>query len=82
MRDPGSAETTNYWHCLGSSWIIKTDQTAEQLFDRIRPHIDNDDRLIVIRLVSSAKSTRSFSKECQDWLHKNLINVLSAASAS
>lgn len=62
----------NYWHCLDSSWIIKTDETAKQLFDGIRPHIDADDKLIVIRLVRDANWTSSFSKECQDWLQKNL----------
>lgn len=60
------------WHCLGSVWILKTDKTAAQIFDHLRPHIDQDDKLIVILLQREAKWTASFSKECQDWLQKNL----------
>jgi hypothetical protein len=60
------------WHCLDSVWIIKSDETATQIFDTLRTHIDNDDKLIVILLQREAKWTGSFSKNCQDWLQKNL----------
>jgi len=63
---------TTTWHCLGSSWIVKTDKTAAQLFDHLFQHIDADDKLIVIRLVRDAKWTGSFSEACKKWLDDNL----------
>ncbi|HEV7374955.1 MAG TPA: hypothetical protein VGN95_09580 [Pyrinomonadaceae bacterium] len=60
------------WHCLGSVWIIKSDLTAYQIYDALRPHIDDDDKLVVILLQREAKWTLSFSTECQDWLQKYL----------
>jgi hypothetical protein len=60
------------WHCLGSVWIIKTDQTSAQIFNALRPHIDNDDKLIVILLQREANWTTSFPQNCQDWLQQNL----------
>jgi hypothetical protein len=60
------------WHCLGSTWIIKTNKTATQVRDHLIQHIDSDDRLIVTALTGEAAWTTSFSKECQDWLRTNL----------
>ena len=68
----GALEKLNYWHCLLSTWIIKSDNTAEEIFDYLRPHIDDDDKLIVILLQREAKWTTSFPKNCQDWLRDNL----------
>jgi hypothetical protein len=62
----------NYWHCLDSFWIIKSDSTAEQIYNYLRPHIDGDDRLIVILLYRESVWTPSFSTECQNWLRTNL----------
>jgi hypothetical protein len=30
-------QSYNYWHCLGSSWIIKTDETAAQCLTASAP---------------------------------------------
>ncbi len=68
----GVLRSYNYWHCLGSTWIIKTNETAAQLFNKLRAHIDDDDRLIVNRLWRESNWTLSFSDECQNWLRNNL----------
>lgn len=60
------------WHCLGSTWIIKSDETAAQIRDKLKAHIDGDDKLIVNLLQREAAWTISFSQKCKDWLMKNL----------
>ncbi len=62
----------NYWHCLGSTWIIKSDLTSVEIRNNLSNHIDNDDKLIVLSLTGEAAWTISFSQECQDWLRNNL----------
>lgn len=62
----------DYWHCLGSTWIIKSDKTAKQLADDLVQHMDADDKLIVATLTGSTAWTKSFSQQCQDWLRNNL----------
>ena len=62
----------NYWHCLGSTWIIKSDETANQICTNLLNHIDGDDKLIVNLLQREASWTQSFDKQCQDWLMNNL----------
>lgn len=61
-----------YWHCLDSVWIVKSDSTASEIRDYLLPHIDNDDKLIVVGLTGEGSWTQSFSEECQSWLRNNL----------
>jgi hypothetical protein len=37
-----------WWHYLGSTWLIHTDETATVLYNRLCHHITRDDRLLVI----------------------------------
>jgi hypothetical protein len=63
---------STYWHCLGSVWIVKSNNTASEIYNYLKPHIDSDDKLIVILLVREAAWTESFSQSCQTWLQNNL----------
>lgn len=65
-------ETYNYWHCLESTWIVKSDESTSDIHTKLGKHIDGDDLLIVIKAVRDASWSDSFSQECQDWLQKNL----------
>ena len=65
-------EQYSYWHCLGSTWIVKSDKTAFQLATELLQHIDADDKLIVVTLAGQAAWTRSFPQNCQDWLQNTL----------
>lgn len=65
-------EAFNYWHCLGSVWIIKSNASAESLCNTLRTHIDDDDKLIVLLLDRESAWTESFPQECSDWLQQNL----------
>lgn len=38
-----------YNHCQKSIWLIATTETADQIFAKLQPHIDKDDRIIVVR---------------------------------
>lgn len=39
-----------YWHNTTSSWLVQTALSPKQVYDKIRPHIDGDDELVVFRL--------------------------------
>lgn len=48
-------------HPLTSTWIVSTSLTSAQaVYDRIRPYIDDSDRLLVV----------AFSRDHQGWLDK------------
>lgn len=63
---------TNWWHCLDSTWIVKTDKTAAQIRDELTPHIDHqNDELLVARL-SGEGAWIGFDSKCSTWLKDNL----------
>jgi hypothetical protein len=61
-----------YLHILGSVWIVKANASAEQVFDYLRPHIDDDDKMIVVLLQREAKWSLSFPKNVHDWIQNYL----------
>jgi hypothetical protein len=62
----------NWWHCLDSTWLIKTGQTATQIRDYLRQYIDNNDELLVAGLTGES-AWAGFNEECSTWL-KNSIS--------
>jgi hypothetical protein len=60
-----------WWHCLDSTWIIKSNLSAEQIRDKLTPHIDANDKLLVVKLFREA-AWIGFDKNCSDWLQNNL----------
>lgn len=58
----------DYWHCLGSVWIVQWTGTAEQLARHLYQHIDGDDKLLVAAIGSDRAWTQSFPQNCKDWL--------------
>ncbi len=61
----------SWWHCLDSTWIVKTEQTAAQIRDRLRPHIDTNDELLVAKLTGEG-AWAGFDNQCATWLTNNL----------
>lgn len=61
----------NYWHCLDSTWLVKTDHTSKQIRDYLLDHIRSDDKLLVMNYGSGA-AWYGFTGECQTWLQNNL----------
>ena len=37
-----------WWHFLTNTWLIATDETAQQLFARLQAHLKPDDRVLVM----------------------------------
>lgn len=54
-------KSPGWCHPLDSTWLISTRETAQQLSDRLRRHLDNNDTLLVIAV----------TKEYAGWLPKN-----------
>lgn len=60
-----------WWHHLDSTWIVKSDLTAVQIRDNLKPYIDDNDELLVARLSGEAAWT-GFSERGSKWLKNNL----------
>jgi hypothetical protein len=63
------------WHCLDSTWLIKTGKTAVQIRDQIKAHLRNDDQVVVLKYDQSDANRAAwtgFTGDCQAWLKNNL----------
>ena len=59
------------WHCLDSTWIVKSELTPETIANRLKVHIDSNDELLVIKVTREAAWV-GFNDECSTWLKNNL----------
>lgn len=60
-----------WWHCLDSTFIVKSSSSAALIRDHLKQFIDSNDELLVVYLTGEVAWT-GFSKECSDWLKNNL----------
>lgn len=60
-----------WWHCLDSTWIVKSELTAIAIRDRLLPHIDDNDELLVATVTRDVAWT-GFDAQCSTWLKDNL----------
>jgi hypothetical protein len=64
-------ELGTWWHCLDSTWIVKSDLTDTQILNKLKVQIDSNDKLLVVTLTGSA-AWINFEQACSDWLTTNL----------
>ncbi|MCS4162950.1 MULTISPECIES: SinR family protein [Sphingobacterium] len=60
-----------WWHCLDSTFIIKSTSTATLIRNHLMTFIDSNDELLVVGLSGEGAWT-GFSNECSNWLKNNL----------
>lgn len=60
-----------WWHHLDSTWIIKTDESAVTIRDKLKKHIDSNDELLVVRLNGEGAWT-GFNASGSNWLKEHL----------
>lgn len=60
-----------WWHFLGSTWLVDTGLDAAGIWKRLEPHIDTNDRALVIGV------TRDYSgwlpKDAWDWIRSRQL---------
>lgn len=63
--------SSNWWHHLDSTWIIKTSLSVVDVRDRLSKHIDQSDELLIMTCHAPAAWT-GFNAEGSQWLKANL----------
>lgn len=64
----GKLAKMNSFHAQGSVWFVKSDQTASELVDALKPCLDNNDSLFVSPV---SKWCCTGMKKAADWLNDN-----------
>jgi len=60
------------WHCLDSTWIIKSLFTPEDACRFLEKTIDKNDKLLVVQTSDHLGAWTGFDTACSDWLKANL----------
>lgn len=64
-------KTQKWAHPMESLWIIVSNESASEVRDRLKLHMDNDDKLLVVKS-SSVGAWKGLSSNVSDWLKNNL----------
>lgn len=57
---------------LKSVWIIGHDGPASAIRDSLKPYLDSDDKLLVVKLTGQGAWTTSLAEKDKVWLKNNL----------
>lgn len=65
-------KSPGWWHELDSTWLVSTTETAQQLSDRLVKHIDQNDRLLVIKVVRAYQGW--LSESAWKWINEHVTD--------
>lgn len=57
-----------WWHYLDHTWLISTNQTAQNIWDAMRPHITTADRVLIVRIDASTTYSGWLPKDAWEWI--------------
>lgn len=59
-----------WWHYLESTWLIVTNESPNEIWDRLQPHVDSNDYLLVIEVRKNSQGW--LPEEAWDWIKESL----------
>ncbi len=57
-----------WWHHLRATWLVNTDRTVVEVRERLRSHVPEETRLLVIDVSGAARSWAGFGEHSGSWL--------------
>ena len=63
-------KSKSWWHYLKSAWLIETDETPEQVWNRIQSHIDKNDFILIIEVRRNYQGW--LPQEAWDWANEHV----------
>lgn len=62
-----------WWHYLESTWLIATPESASQLYNRLRAHLDKkDDSILIIEVGNHVGGW--LPKDAWEWIQREIPN--------
>lgn len=65
-------EFGTWWRHLDSTWLVRTELTAVQLRNEVRPLLGSSDELLVIDVTGKSWAGTGFSDHAYSWLRTNM----------
>ncbi len=61
-----------WWHNLDSTWFIQSTQAAGAIRDKLKQHIDQDDKLLVMEVTGMDWASAGLKPSGNDWLKNHV----------
>jgi hypothetical protein len=62
-----------WWHYFGSTWLVDTSLNAKGIWDRLAPHIDKNDFVLIIGVTRDYHG--SLPKDAWEWLNSRAAKL-------
>lgn len=62
-----------WWHYLGSTWLLDTQLDANGIWRRLEPHVDKNDRILVIGVTRDHQGW--LSQDAWDWINSRTTKM-------
>lgn len=59
-----------WWHHLESTWIVSTTDSPQNIFGHLKPHIDQNDRILIVDITNQQREGW-LTTEAWQWLVDN-----------
>ena len=63
-------QSRKWWHYLDSTWIVITDETPNQIWNRLEEHVDKNDYMLIIEVRDNTQGW--LPKDAWKWIHANV----------
>jgi len=66
-------KASEWWHYLESCWLLKTNLTPQEWFERLQPHIDENDFILIIEIKRNYYGL--LPKKAWDWISQKFDSI-------
>ncbi len=79
LKSPGSnyeklyeviKDTGKWWHFLESTWLVVSNETSQEIWDKIAPVVDKNDFILIIEIKRNYYGW--LPKDAWDWIDTNV----------
>jgi len=64
------ATSSSWWHYLTSVWLVDTSLSTQQIYQRLKGHIDQNDELFIVRITRDYKGY--LPRKAWEWLRNRV----------
>ncbi len=58
-----------WWHYLDHVWLITSPQGANDIYNRLAPHINDPDRILIVEILPAAQTQGWLAQDAWDWIN-------------
>ena len=59
-----------WWHYLDSTWLVSTNLTADDIWGKLQPYVDENDRVLIVRATRPKQGW--LPKKAWSWINEHL----------